>query len=303
MLTSLKYLQINGSSITFLPLVKSGVKWQFPVTRLDIQRWTASGKELARLLSHLPELFHLTISDCDKITRLGVEAEQKQTSASLSMPASSIVEFQDTHGTDQQQEIALEVEEEVVAEEVVAEQQEEEDDGLLLLPANLSVSLQDFVIRDCLEPILTVQNRGTGGGGLQFMHSLKSMEIRNCTKFLSAYKGSDLPFPSSLQDLVLYGRMEGMALSNLTSLHLLKVCASPNYFAGWDPAQTLQALFTSGVFPPPRTLGMRGDLVNPSISPNPQISPIFQFPMFTLNFGDGRGSGGEGIEMLDPIMA
>jgi hypothetical protein len=49
-------------------------------------------------------------------------------------------------------------------------------------------------------------------------------------------------------------------------------------------------------FHPPRTLGMRGDLVNPSISPNPLISSIFQFPMFTLNFGDGRG----GVETLDP---
>jgi hypothetical protein len=60
-----------------------------------------------------------------------------------------------------------------------------------------------------------------------------------------------------------------------------------------------KALFTSQVFPPPRGLGMVEFWVNPSISPDPHISPHFPpFPpisqsiLFTLNFGmggDGRG--------------
>ncbi|KAM0915944.1 hypothetical protein ACQ4PT_010487 [Festuca glaucescens] len=268
MLTSLKTLKISSSGITFLPLVKSDVKWRLPVTHLKIMRWTASGQEVTRLLSHLPDLSHLKIQGCDKITRLGVEAEQKQ----MTVPASSVVKLQDTHGRDQQKEIALEVEEEVVTEEVAAEQ--EENDGLLLLPAHLPDSLKYFSVHSCPELIATAQTRGAGGGGLQAMRSLQQIVIEKCPKFLSAYKDSDLssccPFPSSLTDLSLEGRMEGMdmlvVLSNLTSLqelrvtrwgeglryegllHLLtqgqlttlEVSNSPNFFAGWDPAEALQ---------------------------------------------------------------
>jgi hypothetical protein len=249
MLTSLKTLQIKGSSITFPPLVKSDVKWQLLVTSLYVGRWTASGKELTRLLSHLPKLSDLFISEFDKITLLGVEVEQKQTTTWLS--AASAVKLQDTDKIDEQQEVALEVEEEVRAEEVVGEQKE--DDGLLLLPANLSSSLQDFVIWNCLELILTVQDRGAGGGGLQSMHSLERLDIQNCPKFLSAFTASDLsccPLPSSLQQLQL-----SQPLSNLTSLQnadgllplltkgqltTLQVRHNPNFFAGWDPTQELQ---------------------------------------------------------------
>jgi hypothetical protein len=263
MLTSLKTFKITGSSITFLLLARSDVKWQLPVTRLEIARWGGSGKELTRLLCHLPVLSILAIDYCDKITRLGVEAEQKQMASSLSMPASSVVKLQDTHGTG-----ALEVKEDVVAEEVVAEQQQEEDDGLLLLPAHLSGSLWDFCMMRCSNVILTVQNGGAGGGGLQFMHSLESLEIRTCPEFLSAYKASGLsycPFPSSLQRLDISGTPL-MPLWNLTSLQELIVIRSwgedlrwmgalslltqgqltklkvrsPNFFAGWDPAQALQ---------------------------------------------------------------
>jgi hypothetical protein len=64
-----------------------------------------------------------------------------------------------------------------------------------------------------------------------------------------------------------------------------------------------EALFTSRVFPPTRDLGIRGDLVNPLLSPNPRISPYFprfplipQFSMVTLSFSDGRGWEGDGRE-------
>jgi Leucine-rich repeat (LRR) protein len=265
MLTSLKTFKITGSSITFLPLARSDVKWQLPVTHLVIASWSGSAKELTRLLCHLPVLSILVIYGCHKITRLGVEAEQKQMASSLSMPASSVVKLQDTHGTG-----ALEVEEDVVAEEVVAEQQQEEDDGLLLLPAHLSGSLREFRMMYCSKLILTVQNGGAGGGGLQFMHSLESLEILQCLKFLSAYKASGLsycPFPSSLQRLELW-YTPLVPLWNLTSLQeliittrswgedlrwmgdlsllthgqltKLKVHHSSNFFAGWEPAQALQ---------------------------------------------------------------
>ncbi|XP_051230223.1 uncharacterized protein [Lolium perenne] len=260
MLTSLKTLKISKSGIVFLPLVKSDVKWQLPVTRLEIMSWTASGQELTRLLSHLPDLSHLEICLCDKITLLNVEA------ASLSVPASSGVKLQDTHGTNQQKDEVLQVEEEVVAAE-----QEEENDGLLLLPAQLPVSLKYFIILGCPELILTAHTHGAGGGGLHAMRSIQKIEIKSCPKFLSAYKDSDLcPFPSSLQRLVLEDRMEGMdtlvPLSNLTSLQelrvtywgqhlrhegllhlltqgqltILEVRHIPNFFAGWDPARGLQ---------------------------------------------------------------
>ncbi|XP_047096550.1 disease resistance protein RGA2-like [Lolium rigidum] len=183
--------------------------------------------------------------------------------------------IEDTHARDQQ-EVALEVEEEVVAEEVAAEQ--EEDDGLLLLPAHLSGSLKYFSVERCPKLILIAQAGGAGGGGLQAMRSLEKIGIYHCPKFLSAYKDSDLssccPFPSSLGDLFLYGRMEGMdtlvPLSNLTSLQELNIWSdeelniwsdeelnicrwdgllplltqgqlttlevhSTNFFAGWDP--------------------------------------------------------------------
>jgi Leucine-rich repeat (LRR) protein len=271
-LTSLKILQIVGSRIMFLPLIKSDVKWQLSITCLEIESWTASGKELTCLLSLLPELSRLNICVCNNITRLDVETDQQRTAVSLSMPASSVFKLQDTHGTEQQQG-APEVEEEVVAEEVVAEQQQEEDNGLLLLPSHLSNFLQDLC------------NRGAGGGGLQLMHSLKSTEIINCPKFHSAYKASGLssfcPFPSSLQHLELSFPMEGMdtlvPLPNLTSLQnltvrnmgedlrcegllplltqgqltKLEVSNSPKFFAGsgWDPAQSskLQELQTDDI--------------------------------------------------------
>jgi hypothetical protein len=67
MLTSLKSLKITSSGITFLPLVESDVKWKLPVTILKITMWTASGRELTRLLSHLPDLSHLDMWGCDMI--------------------------------------------------------------------------------------------------------------------------------------------------------------------------------------------------------------------------------------------
>ncbi|XP_044965033.1 disease resistance protein RGA2-like [Hordeum vulgare subsp. vulgare] len=270
MLTSLKTLRIGGSN-SMLQLPRRDAIWQLPVTSLTLWSRNFSGKEVTRLLTHLPELSNLRIYESEKITRLGVEAEQQQTAAALSLSASpASIELQDTHGEDEHQERMWGVEEEGVAEEVVLEP-EEDDDGLLLLPA----SLQELFLDNCPELILTAKNDETGGGGgLQAMRSLKNIEIANCPKFLSAYMASDLssccPFPSSLQHLLLSDRMEGMdtlvLLSNLTSLenlsinhlgedfrcegllHLLtqgqltalQVWNTPELFADWDPAGELQ---------------------------------------------------------------
>ncbi|KAF7040895.1 hypothetical protein CFC21_061777 [Triticum aestivum] len=208
MLTSLKTLDIDGSSITFQQ-VGEAVLWQLPVNRLEINgRWSGSWKEVTRLLTHLPELSHLSICGrgCEKVlTGLGLDVQQ-QTAAS----SAAKLQQQDTYRTtDPQQEIAQEV---VVVDE---EEREDDDDGLLLLPpAHLSYSLQELGIEDC--PELVLRSHGTG---LQFMGSLNTMN------FLSAL---DLcPFPSTLQSLSLGGGMEGMEtlapLSNLTSLETLSI--------------------------------------------------------------------------------
>lgn len=64
-----------------------------------------------------------------------------------------------------------------------------------------------------------------GGGGLQCLRSLHSLNIQDCPKFLSSYfslpSSVCFPFPTSLQDLVICG-VEGVEplehLSNLTCL-------------------------------------------------------------------------------------
>lgn len=86
-LTSLKTLRIDDSSNIFLPIARSDAIWQLPVTSLKLWRSNFSGKEVTRLLTHLPELSGLSIWGSEKITRLDVEAEQQQTAASLSLPA------------------------------------------------------------------------------------------------------------------------------------------------------------------------------------------------------------------------
>ncbi|GJN00663.1 hypothetical protein PR202_ga17859 [Eleusine coracana subsp. coracana] len=114
-----------------------------------------------------------------------------------------------------------------------------------------------------------VGGRGTVGGGLHALHSLKDL-ITNCPRFLSAYKTSSCcPFPSSLHTLRLIG-VEDMgtleSLSNLTSLtqltiyyrgkdlrsdglwdlimrsqlSWLRVSAGPKFFVGSDPTRGIQ---------------------------------------------------------------
>lgn len=99
---------------------------------------------------------------------------------------------------------------------------ETEDEEVLLLPPNL----QSLRMDEC--PNLILINLPSDSHD-ESLHSLQSLFIRVCPKFLSSYSSSStscFPFPSSLQSLELHG-LEGMEaaavpLSNLVSLTRLE---------------------------------------------------------------------------------
>ncbi|KAF8647681.1 hypothetical protein HU200_065320 [Digitaria exilis] len=152
-------------------------------------------------------------------------------------------------------------------------------EGLLLLPSQL----QELLIWDCenlvLCPGLLDDDKHlvqTGGGGaLQFLCSLRSLEIDGCPRFFSysSFSYHCFPFPSSLERLYLDG-VEGtktmLPLSNLTSLTdlsirdcgdlrgeglwpllaqgcltKLTVFRTPNFFAGSEPSLPHEQEFPS----------------------------------------------------------
>ncbi|KAL6596974.1 hypothetical protein ACP70R_047108 [Stipagrostis hirtigluma subsp. patula] len=266
MLTSLETFIVQRSSHAFMPSESEGkVEWQLPVECLLIDNCGASGKELTQLLNHLPKVSHLyimgfdddteLINGCENnrtqvITRMGVDGELDKLTAIVSSPSSSIPE---------------EVEEEKV------------ENGVLLLPAQYSDSLQQLTIRSYPELCLVAPNDSTKGG-LQALHCLQYMEVRECPMFLSAYEmlpvSSCFILPSSLRKLELLnaGRMRTLEpLSNLTSLtqlelsecgenlrseglwhlvfqgHLSQLCiwGNPNFFVGSDPMPNGDFISTS----------------------------------------------------------
>ncbi|KAF7011231.1 hypothetical protein CFC21_025561 [Triticum aestivum] len=243
-LTSLKKIDIEGVSSVLPP-----VDWdwyhgmyRFPVEVLHISRCDASGKELTLLLSFLPNLSELFISECKIITGLGV------------------VEDAETVSREQEQQTRVGEEEIIIA---AAAQ------GLLFLPSQL----QELMIYNCSNVSLLANsshdNHTEAGGGLQRLRCLRSLWIDKCPEFLSSYSSSlissFLPFPTCLQDLDLLDvkHMETLQpLSNLTSLtglmlrilggsteeglwpllahgHLTKLhlYADSDFFAGFDPSR------------------------------------------------------------------
>nr|CAH66836.1 OSIGBa0148A10.13 [Oryza sativa] len=266
MLTSLKILRLDSSSVVFhLSESLSDYKWQVPVEYLSISSYHGSGKALSQLLSHLPKLSELYLMNCHKITQMCITVEQQQTAA---------IELEDTQaiGSIQQQQVAEDlVEEEGVVPQLAMDQ--EDDDGMLIFPAHLSNSLQRLELSSCPELILDVarpalptsHEEGTGGWGLQSLHSLQILHIWHCPKFLSTYNAPGCPFPSSLQRLEIAGCKEGVQtldfisnLNFLTELHIddcgedlrceglwplltqgqlskLYVLRTPRFFAGLDP--------------------------------------------------------------------
>jgi hypothetical protein len=229
MLTSLKLLDVDNSDGRVGPLGgDDDVECQHPVERLVVHG--TSGKELTKLLTHLPRLSNLEICKCENITQLavGVDVQQQITSADdddglLVLPV---------HLGDSLRELLIQ-------------------------------RCPELVL---VEPLTFLSAGGEGGGrGLEALQSLKRLEIGHCPKFLSvASSYSCCLFPSCLQRLYIYG-VNGMGvlepLSNLTSLtelelrhigealtwmglgpllttggqlRLLVVCGTPSFFGYWD---------------------------------------------------------------------
>nr|XP_051218747.1 putative disease resistance protein RGA3 [Lolium perenne] len=189
-LTSLKKIEIVGCLSSILPWgqgVGHGI-YRFPCEYFEITRCDTSGEELTLLLSFFPELSILTIGDCKNITRLGV-AENAKTA------------------TEEQQQARGDNNEEIITAATASQ-------GLLLLPSKI----QHLRIYGCFS-----NPSNARGGGLQHLHSLRTLSIRSCPEFFSSTVSSSsfLPFPTCLQHLTLDGvkHMETLhAISNLTSL-------------------------------------------------------------------------------------
>nr|CAB3504129.1 unnamed protein product [Digitaria exilis] len=200
------------------------------------------------------------------IAGLGV-AEEQATATLVPLPLANKAE--DAQIEQHQQQDGATAEEEIAAE------------GLLLLPSQL----QNLRITNCPELILrssradsnTEAGRTGEGKGLQGLHSLRSLGIDGCPRFLSSYSSSSsppcFPFPSSLEHLSLDGvvGMETLLpLSNLTSLTglyiwgcgdlrgeglrpllaqgrltKLTVRRTPNFFAGSEPSLPCEQEFPS----------------------------------------------------------
>ncbi|XBI74284.1 hypothetical protein VPH35_067854 [Triticum aestivum] len=215
MLTSLEFLSICDSSnvLSQVESVSHG-GCLLSVKKISVRRCGCNGKELAQLLSLLPELTEMTIVDCQEIKWLGVAG---QLSASSSSAAEQL-----NHGQ-------------------IGQQQQESKGGVdvvLLLPPQLQkLNIQALPELSLLSYSL---EGGNEGGGLQGLCSLQFLTIWDCPKLLHSYSYSNIPFPTSLQILILSGcgefRGKGigplLAQGHLTSLSILK---TPNFFVGSEP--------------------------------------------------------------------
>ncbi|KAM3400825.1 hypothetical protein ACQJBY_005580 [Aegilops geniculata] len=193
-LKSLKSLMITFMSNSLLLFEGEGYNTEcpLPVEQIEIEHCGADGKELTQLLSYFPKLTKLLVGSCEKITELQTE---------MTTPSSP------------GNEIAIEYAQ-AGQHQTRGEEVEDAQAGLLLLPRQLEE--------------LTIKY-STYGGGLQSLCSLQSLGVYYCPRFLSSYSSSAsscFPFPTSLQQLVLWG-VEGMEtlapLSNLISLTNLEV--------------------------------------------------------------------------------
>lgn len=215
MLTSLELLEICGSSNVLPPVESvSHVRCFLPVKKISVERCGCNGKELTELFSLMPELTKMRIVGCQEIKWLGV--------AGQSLVCSSSAAEQLHHGQ-------------------IGQQQQEAKgggDGVLLLPPQLQkLNIEEFPELSLLSYSLEGDKEG---GGLQGLHSLQSLEIWKCPKLLHSYSSSSIPFPTSLQELILSGceefRGEGI-VPLLAQGHLtyLSIRETPNFFAGSEP--------------------------------------------------------------------
>ncbi|VAH14366.1 unnamed protein product [Triticum turgidum subsp. durum] len=215
-LKSLKSLTITGMSNSLLLFEDEGYNTEcpLPVEQIKIKECDANGKELTQMLSHFPKLTKLEVRSCEKITEIGVAELQTE----MTTPSSSGNEIETEHAQAEQHQTKGEEVEDAAA----------GGGGLLLLPRQL----QELRISGCRGLRLLSDSLGkdsTHGGGLQSLCSLQLFGILDCPRFLSSYSSSAsscFPFPTSLQQLALWG-VEGMEtlvpLSNLLSLTDLTV--------------------------------------------------------------------------------
>ncbi|WVZ87245.1 hypothetical protein U9M48_033915 [Paspalum notatum var. saurae] len=261
MLSSLKTLRLHDMCDAIsLPEGDGQVGYQFPIENVTIQQFGGNGEQLTRLLSYyFPNLRSLCVHKCDKLTGLGVVAQRKQKKKDAPARSSSS-SVDEVEAQIDQQQVATRGEQEIAA--------ASDSDRLLLLPPQL----QSLEIEECPSLVLcphSLDDDGSGEGGLQGLKSLRSLRIDGCPMFLSSYSPSAFsscsPFPISLERLSLSGTAEGMEtllpLSNLTSLtylaiqgcgdlrgeglwpllahgHLteLNIWETPNFFAGSEPS-------------------------------------------------------------------
>nr|UBY06929.1 NBS-LRR disease resistance protein [Dasypyrum villosum] len=215
LLTSLEFLLISDSSNVLSPVESvNHVRCLLPVKRINLQRCGCSGKELTQLFSLMPELTQIKIMACQMIKWLGVAG---QSSASSSAAAEQL-----HHGQ-------------------IGQQQQESKggvDGVLLLPPQLQkLNIEKFPELSLLSNSLEGDKEG---GGLQGIRSLHSLEIWNCPKLFHSYSSSSIPFPTSLQKLILNDcgefRGEGigplLAQGHLTKLYIFE---TPKFFASSEP--------------------------------------------------------------------
>ncbi|KAK1677354.1 hypothetical protein QYE76_038202 [Lolium multiflorum] len=234
-LTSLKSIEISGSSI--LPPLQSAGRgiYRFPVEIIKISSCDTSGRDLTLLLSFLPYLSELEINNCENITGLGV------------------VEHPQTVSGEQQRQQTRGEEEIITAAAATAE-------GLLLLP----LQIRKLSISHCpnvsllSNPAHDDHAEAESGGGLQRLSSLRFLRVDNCPEFLSSYSSSSFfPFPTCLHDLMLRDvwDMETLqALSNLTSLTnlSLRICGESRDEGLWPLLAhgciTILAIYTDSDF-------------------------------------------------------
>ncbi|TVU09058.1 hypothetical protein EJB05_42498, partial [Eragrostis curvula] len=200
MLSSLKHMKISDFSNAFW-LVEDGrgVQCQFPIESITITNVGTSGKELTQVLAYMPKLSELYMDSCDKITGLGVMEQQEKTTPSVTRVGALAGRLVPWSLDRQFLVTSNEAETHIEVQDISREEDEiaQAEDGLLLLPPQL----QKLEIWRCPEVSLRLDD---SAGGLQGLHSLRSLTIWACPKFLppsSASFSSCCPFPSSLQEL------------------------------------------------------------------------------------------------------
>ncbi|TVU41382.1 hypothetical protein EJB05_14891, partial [Eragrostis curvula] len=219
-LSSLKRLITSKLNTAVWMVENECVRYDFPVEYIEIIGCNTSGKELTRLLYYFPKLSSLNIQSCQEIRRLSVAQEPMTAIASSSTSGKELIWRENIRGLS-------------VAEQLKKARQQQQGAagegkidasmagvGLLLLPPQLE-ELELFGCDELSPHPKAKAEEAVGTRELHDLHSLRSLKIRNCPRFLSSYSSSFPLFPASLQVLMLYcvkGTKTPVPLSNLTSL-------------------------------------------------------------------------------------